>query len=505
MVKIHDFLMQVIEFSALLMATLILVGVVTIVVLYIIDVTQSQQAIRRNYPVIGRFRYLFEHLGVFFRQYFFAMDREELPFNRAQRGWIARAAKDIDHTIAFGSTKPIHTPGDILFLNSAFPKLDEETQLSAKTPLCFGQGYARDVYETHSVFHISAMSYGALSAPAIQALSMGAAKAGILLNTGEGGLAPFHLKGQCDLVYQIGTAKYGVRNTDGTLSDDKLQEIAAHTSVKMFEIKLSQGAKPGKGGILPAEKVTAVIASTRGIPMGQDSLSPNRHIDISSVDDLLSMIHRVREVTGKPVGIKFVLGQPEWLDDLCQAIQTRGLDFAPDFVTVDSADGGTGAAPQSLMDNVGLPADSSLPWVVDKLIEYGLRARIKVMASGKMSTPSGVAAALCLGADSVNTARGFMFALGCIQALQCNKNTCPTGITTHDPKLQKGLDPELKATRVANYARNLLHEVEVVAHSCGVVNPYELGREHAYLVTANGLPQRLTDRYPTSAKAHHQK
>ena len=505
MVKIHDFLMQVIEFSALLMATLILVGVVTIVVLYIIDVTQSQQAIRRNYPVIGRFRYLFEHLGVFFRQYFFAMDREELPFNRAQRGWIARAAKDIDHTIAFGSTKPIHTPGDILFLNSAFPKLDEETQLSAKTPLCFGQGYARDVYETHSVFHISAMSYGALSAPAIQALSMGAAKAGILLNTGEGGLAPFHLKGQCDLVYQIGTAKYGVRNTDGTLSDEKLQEIAAHTSVKMFEIKLSQGAKPGKGGILPAEKVTAVIASTRGIPMGQDSLSPNRHIDISSVDDLLSMIHRVREVTGKPVGIKFVLGQPEWLDDLCQAIQTRGLDFAPDFVTVDSADGGTGAAPQSLMDNVGLPADSSLPWVVDKLIEYGLRARIKVMASGKMSTPSGVAAALCLGADSVNTARGFMFALGCIQALQCNKNTCPTGITTHDPKLQKGLDPELKATRVANYARNLLHEVEVVAHSCGVVNPYELGREHAYLVTANGLPQRLTDRYPTSAKAHHQK
>ena len=505
MVKIHDFLMQVIEFSALLMATLILVGVVTVVVVYIIDVTQSQQAIRKNYPVIGRFRYLFEHLGVFFRQYFFAMDREELPFNRAQRGWIARAAKDIDHTIAFGSTKPIHTPGDILFLNSAFPKLDEETQLSAKTPLCFGQGYARDVYETHSVFHVSAMSYGALSAPAIQALSMGAAKAGILLNTGEGGLAPFHLKGQCDLVFQIGTAKYGVRNTDGTLSDDKLQEIAAHTSVKMFEIKLSQGAKPGKGGILPAEKVTAVIASTRGIPMGQDSLSPNRHIDISSVDDLLSMIHRVREVTGKPVGIKFVLGQPEWLDDLCQAIQTRGLDFAPDFVTVDSADGGTGAAPQSLMDNVGLPADSSLPWVVDKLIEYGLRARIKVMASGKMSTPSGVAAALCLGADSVNTARGFMFALGCIQALQCNKNTCPTGITTHDPKLQKGLDPELKAIRVANYARNLLHEVEVVAHSCGVVNPYELGREHAYLVTANGLPQRLTDRYPATAKAHHQK
>ncbi|MCH1492275.1 MAG: FMN-binding glutamate synthase family protein [Luminiphilus sp.] len=496
MVKIHDFLMQVIEFGAMVLATLILVGLVAVVVLYILDVTQTQQAIRRNYPVIGRFRYLFEHLGVFFRQYFFAMDREELPFNRAQRGWIARAAKDIDHTIAFGSTKPIHTPGDILFLNSAFPKLEEETELAERTPLRFGEGYARAPYETHSVFHISAMSYGALSAPAIQALSSGAAEAGILLNTGEGGLAPYHLEGECDLVFQIGTAKYGVRDSAGNLCDTKLKEVAAHSQVKMFEIKLSQGAKPGKGGILPAAKVTDVIARTRGIPEGEDSLSPNRHTDIASVDDLLTMIHRIRAVTGKPVGIKFVLGQPEWLDELCSSIHERGLDHAPDFVTVDSADGGTGAAPQSLMDNVGLPADSSLPWVVDKLEEHQLRPRIKVMSSGKMSTPSGVAAALCLGADSVNTARGFMFALGCIQALQCNKNTCPTGITTHDPDLQKGLDPRVKAKRVANYARNLIKEVEIVAHSCGVVNAYELSREHAYLVTANGLPERLSKRYP---------
>ena len=494
--KIHDFLMQVIEFSAMVVATLILIGLAAVVVMYIVDVTQTQQAIRKNYPVIGRFRYLFEHMGVFFRQYFFAMDREELPFNRAQRGWIARAAKDIDHTIAFGSTKPIHTPGDILFLNSAFPKLEQETEQADRTPLRFGDGYAREPYETHSVFHISAMSYGALSAPAIKALSMGAAKAGILLNTGEGGLAPYHFEGQCDLVFQIGTAKYGVRDAEGELSDDKLREVANHSSVRMFEIKLSQGAKPGKGGILPAEKVTEVIASTRGIPVGEDSLSPNRHPDIANVNDLLNMIHRVREITGKPVGIKFVLGQPEWFDELCTGVRERGLDYAPDFVTVDSADGGTGAAPQSLMDNVGLPADCSLPWVADKLQEHDLRSRIKVMASGKMSTPSGVAAALCLGADSVNTARGFMFALGCIQALQCNKNTCPTGITTHDPDLQKGLDPEVKAQRVANYARNLLKEVEIVAHSCGVVNAYELDREHAYLVTANGLPERLSKRYP---------
>ena len=496
MERIHDFLMRIIEMSAMVVATLILLGLVTIVVMYVLDITQRQQAIRRNYPVIGRFRYLFEHLGVFFRQYFFAMDREELPFNRAERGWIARAAKDIEHTIAFGSTKPLHVPGQILFLNSAFPKLEEETEASKRTPLSFGEGYAEHTYVTHSVFNISAMSYGALSAPAIKALSKGAAKAGILFNTGEGALSPFHLEGGCDLVFQIGTAKYGVRDSDGNLSDEKLREVAGHGTVKMFEIKLSQGAKPGKGGILPAEKVTSVIASTRGIPEGKASISPNRHKDIASVDDLLEMIYRVRRVTGKPVGIKFVLGQIDWLDDLCGTIRERGLEFAPDFVTVDSADGGTGAAPQSLMDNVGLPTDSSLPLVVDKLCEYGLRRRIKVIASGKMSTPSGVAAALCLGADSVNTARGFMFALGCIQALQCNKNTCPTGITTHDPDLQKGLDPRLKAERVANYARNMIKEVEIVAHSCGVVNPYELGREHAYWVTASGAPQMLSERYP---------
>lgn len=494
--RLHDFLMRVIELCAMALATLILAGLVTVVVMYVVDVTQKQQAIRRNYPVIGRFRYLFEHLGVFFRQYFFAMDREELPFNRAERGWIARAAKDIEQTIAFGSTKPLRVPGQILFLNSAFPKLDEETELSKRTPLRFGDGYAREPYETHSVFHISAMSYGALSAPAISALSHGAAKAGILLNTGEGALSPFHLQGNCDLVFQIGTAKYGVRDMEGNLSDEKLREVAAHRTVRMFEIKLSQGAKPGKGGILPAEKVTGVIASTRGIPEGEASISPNRHHDIASVDDLLTMIHRVRTVTGKPVGIKFVLGQTQWLDELCDAIRRRGLDCAPDFVTVDSADGGTGAAPQSLMDNVGLPSDSSLPLVVDKLCEYGLRGRVKVIASGKMSTPSGVVAALCLGADSVNTARGFMFSLGCIQALQCNNNTCPTGITTHDPALQKGLDPRLKAERVANYARNMIKEVEIVAHSCGVVNAHELGREHAYWVTASGTPQMLTERYP---------
>ena len=496
MEALHDFLLNVIEAGALLLGFLILLGLIAVVILYILDVTQTEQAIRRNYPVIGRLRYVFEHMGVFFRQYFFAMDREELPFNRAQRSWVARAAKNIDSTIAFGSTNPLDKPGQILFLNAMFPRLEEEEHAKQRKPIVFGEGFATQPYSTYSIFHISAMSYGALSAPAVKALSAGAAKAGILYNTGEGALSPFHLEGNCDLTFQIGTAKYGVRDASGQLSDEKLREIAAHEAVKMFEIKLSQGAKPGKGGILPGEKVTDIIAKTRGIPEGEDSISPNRHPDIADTQDLQNMIERVRRVTGKPVGIKFVLGHAGWLDDFFLEVHRRGLEYAPDFMTLDSADGGTGAAPQSLMDNMGLPVGTSLPLLVDKMNEYGLRHRIRIIASGKMVTPSGVAAALCLGADCVNTARGFMFSLGCIQALQCNKNTCPTGITTHDKDLQKGLDPTVKCERVANYASNIIKEVTTLAHSCGVDNPQDLGRRHAYIVNENGLPVPLMQHYP---------
>jgi glutamate synthase domain-containing protein 2 len=470
--------------------------VAAVIYMYIADVTQTEQTIRRNYPVIGRFRYLFEHMGEFFRQYFFAQDREELPFNRAQRSWVYRAAKNVDSTVAFGSTHPLNQTGDFLFLNGLFPPLEEEVK--PRSAIAFGQGYARMPYTTTSFFNISAMSFGALSAPAIQALSHGAKKAGIWLNTGEGAIAPYHLEGGCDIIFQLGTAKYGVRNEQGNLSDDKLRDIASHEQVRMFEIKLSQGAKPGKGGILPGAKVTQVIASTRGIPAGQASLSPNRHPDIKCIDDLLDMIHRVREVTGKPVGIKAVIGQSAWLDELCQRIQERGLQYAPDFFTVDSADGGTGAAPQSLIDYMGLPLRSSLPLVINKLVEYGLRERVRVICSGKMINPAGVASALCLGADCVNSARGFMFALGCIQALQCNKNTCPTGITTHDEDLQKGLNPADKAQRVASYAHNLMHEVEVISHSCGVAEPRLLDRSHAQVIGQDGFPAPLEALYPVA-------
>ena len=466
---------------------------ITAFILYQNDKKQTAQTIRRNYPLLGRFRYLFEHLGEFFRQYFFAMDREELPFNRAQRSWVYRAAKNVDNTIAFGSTRDLRRPGTYYFLNCPFPTLSEDSAQSQ--PSRIGP-YCEHPYDAPSFFNISGMSYGALSAPAVQALSHGAAKAGCWMNTGEGGLSPFHLEGGCDLVYQIGTAKYGVRDANGQLSEEKLREKAAIKQLRMFELKLSQGAKPGKGGILPAEKVTKAIAEIRGIPEGKASISPNRHEDIATIDDLLDTVARIRRVTGKPCGFKLVLGTTDWLDQFCETVNNRGIESAPDFITLDSSDGGTGAAPMPLMDNVGLPVRESLPLLVNKLHQHELRERIRVIVSGKMINPSDVAAAICIGADFVVSARGFMFSLGCIQALQCNKNTCPTGITTHDPDLQRGLVPEVKAERVAHFHNNLVHEVETIAHSCGVTEPRQLKRHHAAIVIDGGSSVPLNIIYP---------
>ncbi len=488
-----NFLLATLEVMAGLFILALGVLVVVVIVLFVIDKTQTEHTVRRNYPVIGRFRYIFEHMGEFFRQYFFAMDREELPFNRAERSWAYRAAKDVDSTVAFGSTRSLTPAGSVLFVNCPFPTLTEDA--AAPAELTLGP-YCRKPYTTNSLFNISGMSYGALSTPAVRALSNGAKKAGCWMNTGEGGVSPYHLESGCDIVCQIGTAKYGVRDEAGNLSDEKLKTLADHEQIRMFEIKMSQGAKPGKGGILPGAKVTAEIAAIRGIKEGQDSISPNGHADIRNVEDLLDMIAHIREVTGKPVGFKAVIGAYGWLDKMCSEILERGIESAPDFITIDSADGGTGAAPQSLMDFVGLPLKESLPLVTDKLNQYGLRKRIKVISSGKMITPSGVAWALCMGADFVVSARGFMFALGCIQALQCNKNTCPTGITTHDKQLQYGLDPTNKAERVAHYAKNMVYEVGVIAHSCGVNEPRRLKRYHAHIVGDDGLSKPAADIHP---------
>ncbi|MEP3226409.1 MAG: FMN-binding glutamate synthase family protein [Parasphingorhabdus sp.] len=488
-----DSILSVLSTLTYILVFLIGLGLAVVVIFFIVDITQKQDAVRRNYPVIGRFRHLFSSLGEFFRQYFFAMDREEMPFNRAEREWVGRAAKGTGNTIAFGSTKNLDPAGTPIFVNCPFPTLEKD---AAETATCILGPYCETPYEAQSLFNISAMSFGALSVPAVRALSHGAKMAGCWMNTGEGGLSPYHLEGGCDIVFQIGTAKYGVRNADGSLSDKKLRAIAAHEQVRMFEIKMSQGAKPGKGGILPGAKVTETIAAVRGIPEGEPSISPNRHPEINSVGDMLDFVSHVRAVTGKPTGIKAVVGAYGWLIELCEEIHKRGIESAPDFFTLDGGDGGTGAAPMPLMDNVGLQLDESLPMLSDILHQYGLRERVRIIASGKRITPSEVAWAICAGADFVNSARGFMFSLGCIQAMKCNKNTCPTGITTHDPRLQRGLDPTDKKVKVANYCKSLVHEVEVLAHSCGVDEPRQLGRKHVRIVQDNGKSLPLDILYP---------
>ena len=467
-----------------------------IIVVFVIDVTQTKHTVRRNFPVVGRFRYWFEHMGEFFRQYFFALDREEMPFNRAQRSWVYRAAKGIDSTVAFGSTLSLTPAGTPIFVNCPFPTLEQDAVPTE--PLVIGP-HARNPFAATSIVNVSAMSYGAISKPAVLALSHGSRMAGNWLNTGEGGLSPWHLEGGCDVVFQIGTAKYGARDESGELSDDKLREVGEIEQVKMIELKLSQGAKPGKGGILPAAKVTAEIAKIRGIKEGEASISPNRHPEIDSASDLLDMINRIRDVTGKPVGFKAVVGAYGWLDDLFDEINRRGIESAPDFITIDSGDGGTGAAPMSLIDNVGLQIKESLPLVVDMLKKHGLRNRIRVIASGKLVNPADAAAALCMGADFINTARGFMFALGCIQALQCNKNTCPTGITTHNKRLQRGLVAEIKAKRVQRYSESMRKEIGTIAHSCGVTEPRGLRRFHCRIVQEDGRSIPLNELYPDAS------
>ena len=490
---ITEFARSFLVYAVILFVFLLGLAALYVVILYIIDRTQTEQTVRRNYPVIGRFRYLFEHLGEFFRQYFFAQDREEMPFNRAQRYWVYRAAKNIDSTVAFGSSRDLRPEGTVMFVNSPFPPLTDES-LPPK-PVTIGDGYCSTPYTTGALVNISGMSFGAISKPAVQALSFGAKEAGCWINTGEGGLSPYHLEGGADVVFQVGTGKFGVRDENGNLSDEKLKKLADIEQVKMFEIKLSQGAKPGKGGMLPGAKVSKEIAEIRGLNIGEAAISPNRHAELNSNDDLLDMVVRVRKVTGKPTGFKAVISSEVWLDELLSLIKKRGLDSAPDFISLDSSDGGTGAAPMSLIDDMGLPVRESLPLLVNKLIEYDLRDRIKVNVSGKMINPTEVAWAICVGTDFVSTARGPMFALGCIQALQCNKNTCPTGITTHDVDLQKGLVVENKQKRVAYYLKNLEKEIRIIANSCGVKRPRDLNRSHARIVVEHGRSVTLEQMY----------
>ena len=465
-----------------------------ILFLFVQDITQKQHTILRNYPIVGRLRYFFEEMGEYFRQYFFLNDREEMPFNRATRSWVYRLAKNIGGVIGFGSTYNLQEPGAIIFVSAGFPVLEEN--LKPTPSLLIGYGYAQTPFIAHSIFNISGMSFGAISAPAVQALSRGARKAGCWLDTGEGGLSDFHLEGGCDVIMQIGTARYGVRDKQGNLSAQRLRELADIDTIRAFEIKLSQGAKPGKGGVLLGGKVTPLIAKIRGIPVGQDSISPNRHTDIANVDQLLDKIAYIRDLTGKPVGVKTAIGGWYFINELSDAIVRRGLEYAPDFLVIDGGEGGTGAAPQALADHVGLSIQEALPRVVDSLTEANLKQRIRVVASGKLITSARVAWALCAGADFVVSARGFMFSLGCIQALRCHTNTCPTGITTHNERLQRGLVVTEKYLRVANYCINMNKELDMIAHSCGLQHARELTRSHVRIVQMGGQSVALNILYP---------
>lgn len=489
-----SFSMSVFEGLAVALIVAVGIAIAIVAVLFVIDRTQTQDAIRRNYPVVGRFRYVFSALGEFFRQYFFAMDREELPFNRAQREWVKHAGDGGSSTVAFGSTRNLTVPGTPIFTNAAFPPLDN--QFAATAPLVIGPD-ARAPYAAKSIFNLSGMSYGAISKPAVQALSRGCAGADVWMNTGEGGLSPYHLEGDCDIVFQMGTAKFGVRDGAGKLDDDKLRKIAQTPQVKMIEIKLAQGAKPGKGGILPAAKISPEIAEIRGLPIGQDGISPNRHAEVDDWDDLLDFIAHVRDVSGLPTGIKTVMGSEAAFEEFFETIVKRGPAAAPDFITLDGGEGGTGAAPMPLIDLVGVSIREALPRVSAMRNAHGLKDRIRIIASGKLVNPGDIAWALCAGADFITSARGFMFSLGCIQALKCNKNTCPTGITTHDPRFQKGLVPQEKWSKVAAYAKGINKEVETIAHSVGVTEPRLMTRHHVRIVQPDGTSIPLSTLYPS--------
>ena len=472
---------------------LIVLGFVLLVVAIVgvRDLTQRQHAVTRNFPIIGHFRYFFEEMGQPFRQYFFAGDLEERPYNRVTRSWVYASAKGQNNYVGFGSQVDPHEPGRMHILPSMYPTLSRSAELPM--PRVIGARRAQP-YQPRRFANISGMSFGALSPNAVRALSRGAKLAGGYMSTGEGSLSPYHLEGDCDILYQIGPAKFGCRTADGSFDDEKAAAILALPQVKMVEIKLAQGAKPGKGGVLPKEKITPEIAEIRGIPMGQDCHSPNRFEEFDDAASLLDFIARVRRLTGKPIGLKMVVGARAEVDALCREIRARG--DGPDFIAVDGKEGGSGAAPLALADYVGLPLIDALTAVDNALRREGLRDDIAVIASGKIATGGELATHIALGADLVHIGRGFLFSIGCIQALRCHTNTCPTGVTTQNRWLQSGLNPADKSVRVHNYALTLERDLQMITHACGLQHPSQLHRGHVVVNISPGVRRPLAEIFP---------
>ncbi|MCH9659760.1 MAG: FMN-binding glutamate synthase family protein [Bacteroidetes bacterium] len=440
------------------------------------DVFQRKHTIQHNFPLVGHIRYLLESIGPEMRQYFVANNREELPFNRIERGWIYASAKKENNYEGFGTDRDIYAHQHVFINNAMIPfqldknhpnKLDKTFLPCAKVMGAYNK--RRRPYRPASVINVSAMSFGSLSANAVESLNKGVAIAGAYHNTGEGGLSPYHSNGG-DVVFHFGTGYFGVRNPDGTFSMDKLvQLVEKNPFVRAIEVKLSQGAKPGKGGVLPGAKITSEIAGIRGVEVGKDVLSPSSHTAFTNVTEMVDFIEAIAEKTGLPVGIKAAIGKLEQWEELASIIKETGK--GPDFISVDGGEGGTGAAPPSFADHV------SLPWVYGftdlyRLFKtYGLTERIVFIGSGKLGFPAKAAMAFAMGVDVINVAREAMMSIGCIQAQICHTNRCPTGIATQSKWLQNGINIPLKSERLAQYFQTFKKEFIEITHAAGYEHP----------------------------------
>lgn len=437
------------------------------------DLLQTRHAVRRNYPILGRIRYLFEYVRPEIRQYLIEGDNERLPFSRAQRSLVYARAKNEAADKPFGTLRDVNSSGFEFIGHSMLPAdhVDSKSfRINIGGPDC-KQPYSA------SIFNISAMSFGSLSANAIRALNQGAARGGFAHDTGEGSISPYHREYRGDLIWELGSGYFGCRTDDGHFDPQKFVQQASNAQVKMIEIKLSQGAKPGHGGILPAHKVTPEIASTRGIPVGKECISPARHSEFSTPVELLQFVARLRELSnGKPIGFKLCLGHPWEFMAIAKAMLKTGI--LPDFIVVDGAEGGTGAAPLEFTDHVGMPLREGLLFVHNTLVGLNLREKIKIGASGKIVSAFDIASILAIGADWANSARGFMFAIGCIQSQSCHTNKCPTGVATQDPLRQRALVVPDKAQRVYNFHRNTMHALAEMLAAAGLSHPEQLEPRH---------------------------
>ncbi len=469
--------------------------VVVLVVMAVYDLFQTKHAIRRNFPLIGRLRYLIERIGPELRQYIVTSNDEERPFSRDQRRWVYSTAKNENSYFGFGTDNAIGAPNYLYIRQAGFPYQPKHENPDSVLPVAKVMGEWRnrqEAFRPQSIVNISAMSFGSLSGRAIESLNRGAAIAGLLHNTGEGGVSRHHLHGG-DLIFQVGTGYFGARNTDGTFSMDRLIETVASAPVKAIEIKISQGAKPGLGGVLPGAKVTADIAAARGVQQGVTIKSPAFHREFSSVTGLVSFVERIAEATGLPVGIKSAVGDRSFWVELADEMSSQ--DRGPDFISIDGGEGGTGAAPLVFSDHVSVPFRSGFSEVFSIFAERGLQRKVVWFGAGKLGFPSDSLQALAMGVDVISVGREAMLAVGCIQAQKCESGHCPTGVATHSKWLVRGLDPADKASRVANYMIGLRYELLRLSHACGVSHPALVPAEFLELRRDAFTSVPLTDAY----------